>query len=66
MFTSGLEKGCNFIKVSGFYLVTPILCSLHVIGPPDFIPDHLKFYVCGPNGNLTKKEFQTLELHYWI
>ena len=28
MFTSGLEKGGNFIIVSGFYLVTPFLWSL--------------------------------------
>ena len=43
MFTSSIEKGGNFIQVSGFYLVTPILWSLHVFGPPDFIPDRLKF-----------------------
>ena len=43
MFASGLEKGGNFIQVLGFYLVAPILWSLHVFGPPEFIPEHLKF-----------------------
>ena len=43
MFTSDLEMGGNFIQVLVFNLVTPILWSLHVFGPPDFIPDHLKF-----------------------